>query len=90
MVLLGGISIFGGAGTMTGVALAVLIVLNLRNGLGLANVEANVQTGVIGVILITSVLARNAIDGLRARWDRPAPPGRDLDVAPPTIGSASW
>ena len=77
MVLLGGISIFGGAGTMTGVALAILIVLNVRNGLGLANVEANVQTGVIGVILITSVLARNAIDGLRARWDRSAPPGRD-------------
>ena len=90
MVLLGGISIFGGAGTMTGVALAILIVLNVRNGLGLANVEANVQTGVIGVILITSVLARNAIDGLRARWDRSAPPGRDLDQAPPTIGSASW
>ena len=72
-MLLGGISIFGGEGTMTGVALAVLIVLNLRNGLGLANVEANVQTGVIGVILITSVLARNAIDGLRRRWDRGTP-----------------
>jgi hypothetical protein len=49
-----------------------------------------VQTGVIGVILITSVLARNAIDGLRVRWDRAAPPRRDLDQAPPTIGSASW
>ena len=34
----------------------MLIVLNLRNGLGLANVEANTQTGVIGVILIVSVL----------------------------------
>jgi len=89
MVLLGGVSIFGGAGTMTGVALAVLIVLNLRNGLGLANVEANTQTGVIGVILITSVLARNAIDGLRRRWDRSAPVGRDLDLPASTIGSAS-
>ncbi len=75
MVLLGGVSIFGGAGTMTGVGLAVLIVLNLRNGLGLANVEANTQTGVVGVILITSVLARNAIDSLRRRWDRSAPTG---------------
>jgi rhamnose transport system permease protein len=89
MVLLGGVSIFGGAGTMTGVALAVLIVLNLRNGLGLANVEANTQTGVIGVILITSVLARNAIDGLRRRWDRSAPAARDLDLPASTIGSAS-
>ena len=89
MVLLGGVSIFGGAGTMTGVALAVLIVLNLRNGLGLANIEANVQTGVVGVILITSVLARNAIDDLRRRWDRSAPMARDLDLPASTIGSAS-
>ena len=66
----------------------MLIVLNIRNGLGLANVEGNTQTGVIGVILIASVLARNAIDGLRRRSDRAAPPGRDLDQAPPTIGSA--
>jgi rhamnose transport system permease protein len=89
MVLLGGVSIFGGAGTMTGVALAVLIVLNLRNGLGLANVEANTQTGVVGVILIVSVLARNAIDSLRRRWDRSAPVARDLDITASTIGSAS-
>jgi rhamnose transport system permease protein len=89
MVLLGGVSIFGGAGTMTGVALAILIVLNVRNGLGLANVEANTQTGVIGVILIASVLARNAIDALRRRWDRSAPAARDLDLPASTIGSAS-
>jgi rhamnose transport system permease protein len=89
MVLLGGVSIFGGAGTMTGVGLAVLIVLNLRNGLGLANVEANTQTGVVGVILIVSVLARNAIDSLRRRWDRSAPAARDLDITASTIGSAS-
>ena len=48
IVLLGGVSIFGGAGRMSGVALAVLIVLNLRNGFGLANVGGNTQTGVIG------------------------------------------
>ena len=52
MVLLGGVSIFGGSGTIVGVGLSILIVLNLRNGLGLANVEANTQTGIIGAILI--------------------------------------
>lgn len=89
MVLLGGVSIFGGAGTMVGVALAILIVLNLRNGLGLANIEANVQTGVIGAILIASVLARNALDGLRLRWDRNAPlSGRGAEVPTSTIGSS--
>ena len=67
MVLLGGVSIFGGSGTLLGVALAIGIVLNLRNGLGLANVEANTQTGVIGALLIVSVLARNLLDRLPLR-----------------------
>ncbi len=34
MVLLGGVSIFGGKGSMTGVILSILLILNLRNGLG--------------------------------------------------------
>ena len=38
IVLLGGISIFGGWGTMFGVFLATVLVLNIRNGLGLLNV----------------------------------------------------
>ena len=67
MVLLGGVSIFGGSGTLLGVALAICIVLNLRNGLGLANVEANTQTGVIGALLIVSVLAQNVLDRLPLR-----------------------
>lgn len=64
MVLLGGVSIFGGSGSMTGVFLSILIVLNLRNGLGLANIEANTQTGVIGILLITSVILRNGFERL--------------------------
>ena len=67
IVLLGGVSIFGGSGTMLGVALAIGIVLNLRNGLGLANVEANTQTGVIGALLIVSVLVQNLLDRLPLR-----------------------
>ena len=73
IVLLGGVSIFGGSGRMSGVLLAVLIVLNLRNGFGLANVGGNTQTGVIGAILIGSVLAQNFIEWLGAR---PRAPGR--------------
>jgi rhamnose transport system permease protein len=56
MVLLGGVSIFGGSGTLAGVGLAVLIVLSLRNGMSLLNVTGHVQTGVIGLLLILSVL----------------------------------
>ena len=74
IVLLGGVSIFGGAGRMSGVLLAVLIVLNLRNGFGLANVGGNTQTGVIGAILIGSVIAQNVIDRITNRARAPGVP----------------
>ena len=70
MVLLGGVSIFGGTGTMWGVLLSVLIILNLRNGMGLANFSGHVQTGVIGVLLILSVLAPNLAASFRASLGR--------------------
>ena len=57
IVLLGGVSIFGGTGSLLGTMLAILIVLNLRNGLALFNITGHIQTGVIGVLLIASVLA---------------------------------
>ncbi|MEQ8658997.1 MAG: ABC transporter permease [Hyphomicrobiales bacterium] len=56
MVLLGGVSIFGGSGTLLGTLLAILIVLNLRNGMALLNITGHIQTGVIGILLIASVL----------------------------------
>ncbi len=70
MVLLGGVSIFGGTGTMWGVLLSVLIILNLRNGMGLANFSGHVQTGVIGVLLILSVLVPNLAGTVRAAMKR--------------------
>lgn len=60
IVLLGGVSIFGGSGTLFGTLLAILIVLNIRNGMALANITGHIQTGVIGVLLIASVLVPNA------------------------------
>ncbi len=56
LVLLGGVSIFGGSGTLVGTLMAVLIVLNLRNGMALMNITGHIQTGVIGVLLIGSVV----------------------------------
>ncbi|MCB0151824.1 MAG: ABC transporter permease, partial [Caldilineaceae bacterium] len=70
MVLLGGVSIFGGTGTMWGVLLSVLIILNLRNGMGLANFSGHVQTGVIGVLLILSVLVPNLAGTVQAALKR--------------------
>jgi len=59
IVLLGGVSIFGGRGTMVGTLLAILIVLNLRNGMALANITGHIQTGVLGILLILSVMVPN-------------------------------
>ena len=47
IVLLGGVSIFGGSGNLIGVGLSILVILNLRNGMGLANITGNTQTSVI-------------------------------------------
>ncbi len=70
MVLMGGVSIFGGSGSIWGVLLSILIILNLRNGMGLANISGNTQTGVIGVLLILSVLLPNIAREVRAVWNR--------------------
>jgi rhamnose transport system permease protein len=82
MVLLGGVSIFGGSGTLVGVALSILIILNLRSGLGLANIQATTQTGIIGALLIASVLVPSLVDRL-GRWRRRSGP----TVMPPPSSS---
>ena len=69
IVLLGGVSIFGGSGTMLGVFLATVLVLTIRNGLGLINVPGHTQTGVIGLLLILSVLLPNLINRYQG-WAR--------------------
>jgi rhamnose transport system permease protein len=63
IVLLGGVSIFGGTGSMLGTLLAILIVLNIRNGMALLNITGHLQTGVIGLLLIASVLAPRLLRG---------------------------
>jgi rhamnose transport system permease protein len=68
IVLLGGVSIFGGSGNMAGVGLSILVILNLRNGMGLASITGNTQTSVIGALLILSVLVPNLAQSLRNQW----------------------
>ena len=65
MVLLGGVSIFGGSGSIYGVILSVLIVLYLRNGMSLSNITGHLQTGVIGLLLILSAMVPN----LKTYWE---------------------
>lgn len=70
IVLLGGVSIFGGSGNLAGVGLSILVILNLRNGMGLADITGNTQTSVIGALLILSVLAPNMAQAIHGKWKR--------------------
>jgi rhamnose transport system permease protein len=80
VVLLGGVNIFGGRGTIPGVVLAVLVVAVMQNALRLAHVTVEVQSIALGLLLLLSVIiptfahqAKSAID--RARRGRPPPAG---------------
>jgi rhamnose transport system permease protein len=68
IVLLGGVSIFGGKGNLIGVGLSLLVILNLRNGMGLADITGNTQNYVIGGLLILSVLVPNMSQDIRNKW----------------------
>jgi rhamnose transport system permease protein len=63
-VLFGGVSIFGGRGSMIGVLLSLVIIGVLRNALTLADVSSETLTIVTGALLLSSVLIPN----LAARW----------------------
>ena len=56
VVLLGGVSIFGGSGNLGGVLLSLILVGLLQNGMRLANISAEPQALVIGGLLIFSVV----------------------------------
>lgn len=75
-VVLGGVDIFGGAGSMFGVLLALVLVAELRNGMQLANLAGPTQDIVVGGILIASIIAGNLIRGVQGRRR----PGRTITL----------
>ena len=58
--------------TSLGTVLAILIVLALRNGMGLANITGHIQTGVLGILLILSVMVPMIRDRLSRLFQRGA------------------
>ena len=56
VVVIGGASLAGGAGSMLGTFIGLLTIGVLRNGMGLLNVSPNLQPVVIGVAIIFAVL----------------------------------
>jgi rhamnose transport system permease protein len=54
--VLGGINIFGGSGTMIGAVLSLVLIGLLRYGMGLRNIQGQVQGIAIGLLLVLSVM----------------------------------
>lgn len=83
VALLGGVSVLGGRGTLTGVFWALLLLATLRNVLGLLQVGGDAQGIFVGLLLIGVLLAGNAaqplFDRVRRRVAVPAP---RADAAP--------
>jgi len=82
IVLLAGVSIFGGKGTVIGVVLAVLAFAGIQNALFLTNFNQEASGIVTGALLLASVFVPNA-----ARWLRYLPQKiRPRKISPQEIG----
>jgi len=66
-VVLGGVDIFGGQGNMVGVVLALFLIGVVRYGMSLKNVPGQVQTTVVGMLLIVAILLPQLLRRLAAR-----------------------
>ena len=69
-VLLGGVSIFGGRGSVIGVIFSVFLIGVINGALTLVDVSNEILTIVTGVLLILSVLGPNLAGRLRAARDK--------------------
>lgn len=67
IAVLGGTSIFGGRGTISGTLLAVLFIVVLSSGLQLAGVDQVWQLGILGAVLVVSVMANNLLTARSGR-----------------------
>jgi len=67
-VILGGVTVQGGRGTITGVVFSLLLIGILNNVLTLADVANEILRIVTGSLLIVSVLLPNLIASARERW----------------------
>ena len=55
-VVLGGVNIFGGSGTLPGVLVALLVLAFVQNALGLAGVTPEEQQIVTGAVLVLTLI----------------------------------
>ncbi|MEV6845002.1 ABC transporter permease [Actinoplanes sp. NPDC051411] len=82
-VLLGGVSIFGGKGSLPGVLAGVVLLAALQNALRLEDVSGQALNIVTGALLVLSVLLPNIVTAIRGSWQR-----RKLRQAPRSVNPA--
>ena len=70
IALLGGISVFGGKGRLTGVLWALALLAMIRNTLGLSLIGGDAQGTVIGLLLIGVLLCGNSVPRIVERIRR--------------------
>lgn len=71
-VIIGGVSLFGGTGTVIGTVIGALIIAILTTGLVMLNVEAFWQFIVVGTVVIVAVLIDQSRDLITGRQRRNA------------------
>lgn len=72
VVLIGGISMFGGKGSIVGVILSLVLVTTLTSAMNLRFVATNVQNTVIGALMIAAVVIPVIVSRIRNRILRAA------------------
>lgn len=72
-VIIGGVSLFGGAGSVMGTVIGSLIIAVLTTGLVMLNVQAFWQFIIVGIVVIVAVLIDQSRDLVMGR-DKGAPP----------------
>ena len=89
IALLGGISVFGGRGRLTGVLWALVLVATLRNVLGLMQIGGDAQGIAIGLLLIGSLLVSNVAERLVDRSRTRRLLSRSASVVPSAGGDVA-
>jgi rhamnose transport system permease protein len=81
-VVLAGVDINGGRGTVLGIVLALFLLGTLRNGMGLANIAGPSQTLVFGALLVLGVLRPILMRAIAGRRPSPRTDAVDTRASP--------
>lgn len=89
-VVLGGVDIFGGSGTMPGVVLALFLLGVVRYGMNLVNVPPQIQIIVTGFLLIVAIVLPHLLRQLTAERPHQVQAGGAVIQARRSQGMLPW